>query len=81
MESFVKMNGIQACQPGGTPDDSILTGFRRLEDIVRKRLPPDAPNVRLFAQAFQSEKSTLVWKDVESGEQIGRGQLFTGAYT
>ncbi|MDP1530339.1 TIGR02391 family protein [Rhodoferax sp.] len=63
-----------------TPDDSILTGFRRLEDIVRKRLPPDAPNTRLFAQAFQSEKSTLVWKDVESGEQTGRGQLFTGAY-
>lgn len=63
-----------------TPDDSILTGFRRLEDIVRKRLPPDAPNTRLFAQAFQGEKSALIWKDIESGEQTGRGQLFTGAY-
>lgn len=63
-----------------SPDDSILTGFRRLEDGIRKRLPPNAKNTRLFAQAFQGDTSALTWKDIEPGEHNGRGQLFTGAY-
>jgi len=62
------------------PDRSISTGFRRLEDIVRKRINDTASSVRLFAIAFQGDKSKLFWGDIDSGEHNGRGQLFSGAY-
>jgi len=63
------------------PDASILNGFRRLEDIVRERMHPDAQSTRLFVQAFVGDKSRLTWKDVDPGEHSGRGQLFTGVYS
>lgn len=62
------------------PDDAILTGFRRLEDIVRERIDSDAHATRLFAEAFQGERSKLTWKGVDQSEHIGRAQLFGGAY-
>lgn len=64
------------------PDGSVLTGFRRLEDIVRGRLKSEAQQItRVFAQAFQGEKSLLTWKDIDPGEHTGRGQMFTGIYS
>lgn len=62
------------------PDRSILNAFRRLEDILRKRINSDASGTRLFSAAFNGEDSLLTWTDIELGEQKGRGQLFTGAY-
>lgn len=62
------------------PDRCILTGFRRLEDIIRKRLSSDEHSTKLFSLAFNSEKSRLTWEGIESSEQIGRANLFVGAY-
>ncbi|WP_459568535.1 TIGR02391 family protein [Cupriavidus sp. 8B] len=62
------------------PDRSILNAFRRLEDIIRKRLNTDASSTRLFSMAFNGDDSQLIWPDIDSGEQKGRGQIFTGAY-
>lgn len=62
------------------PDHCILTGFRRLEDIVRKRLGSNEHGTKLFSSAFNTEKSQLMWKDVEASEQVGRANLFVGGY-
>lgn len=62
------------------PDDALLKGFRRLEDIVRKRIDSDAHSVRLFSLAFQGNDSKLTWKDIHPGEHAGRAQLFIGTY-
>jgi len=42
------------------PDHSILSGFRRLEDIVRKRTGLDEHGSKLFSKAFQGESSVSV---------------------
>lgn len=62
------------------PDNSIISGYRRLEDIVRERTGLDEHGAKLFAKAFQGEDSVLYWKGVDQGEQQGRAQLFTGTY-
>jgi hypothetical protein len=62
------------------PDDSLLTGYRRLEDVVRKRTGIDEHGVKLFSQVFVVDGAKLGWKDLEGGEQRGRGLLFTAAY-
>lgn len=62
------------------PDDCLLTGYRRLEDIVRERTGLDEHGAKLFSQAFQVATAKLVWKDLDSGEQDGRASLFTAAY-
>ncbi|SRR5712692_697795 len=62
------------------PDDRLLTGYRRLEDIVRLRTGVDEHGAKLFSQAFQGTEAKLGWKDLDSGEQAGRGLLFTGVY-
>jgi hypothetical protein len=62
------------------PDDRLLTGYRRLEDIVRKRTAIDEHGTKLFAQAFDPNTGKLTWKDAGEGERGGRMQLFKGAY-
>jgi len=62
------------------PDDRLVTGYRRLEDIVRKRTGLDEHGVKLFSQAFESSTAKLEWKGLDSGEQTGRGFLFKAAY-
>ena len=63
------------------PDDKLLTGYRRLEDIVRKRTGIDEHGAKLFSQAFVGDKARLGWKKLDGGERAGRGSLFTAAYT
>lgn len=63
------------------PDDKLLTGYRRLEDIVRKRTGIDEHGAKLFSQAFAVDKARLGWKNLDGGERAGRGSLFTAAYT
>jgi len=63
------------------PDDRLMTGYRRLEDIVRGRTAIEEHGARLFGQAFHPNDGKLTWKDVDGGERAGRMQLFTGAYT
>jgi hypothetical protein len=62
------------------PDDRLMMGYRRLEDIVRKRTAIDEHGVKLFSQAFSGPKAKLGWKDLDESEQAGRVHLFTGTY-
>jgi hypothetical protein len=63
------------------PDNRLLTGYRRLEDIVRNRTAVDEHGAKLFSQAFAPKGGRLTWKDVSEGERAGRMTLFTGTYT
>jgi hypothetical protein len=62
------------------PDDKLLKGYRRLEDLIRARTGADEHGTKLFSQVFVGSKSKLSWKNIDESERIGRGQLFTGAY-
>ena len=62
------------------PDNHLLTGYRRLEDIVRKRTKIDEHGQKLFSRAFSEKDPILGWNDIDGGERTGRVNLFTGAY-
>ncbi len=63
------------------PDNALLSGYRRLEDIIRARTGLNREHSKkLFAKAFHGENSLLTWDDIDQGEQAGRAQLFTGTY-
>ena len=58
-----------------------MLGYRRLEDIVRKRTGLDQHGAKLFSQAFNPTGGALTWNAVDDGERAGRMQLFTGTYS
>lgn len=62
------------------PNDALLQGFRRLEDIVRQRTESQEHGAKLFSQAFQGDGAKLSWQGVQPSELVGRVNLFTGAY-
>lgn len=63
------------------PDSSIMSGYRRLEDIVRERTGLSESNTKLFAKAFQGEEAILYWADIDdTGEHTGRASLFTAIF-
>ncbi len=62
------------------PDDRLLTAYRRLEDLTRKRSGVDEHGSKLFSQAFMGSTAKLHWPNRNSSEQAGRAQLFTGAF-
>lgn len=62
------------------PDDTLLQGFRRLEDVVRQRAELQEHGAKLFSQAFHGEEAKLTWQGVQPSELVGRVNLFTGAY-
>ncbi|MFZ0321364.1 MAG: TIGR02391 family protein [Candidatus Sulfotelmatobacter sp.] len=64
-----------------SPDNSLLVGYRRLEDIVRQRTTIKQHGTKLFSQAFSPGDGVLTWEQVDDGERVGRMQLFTGTYT
>jgi hypothetical protein len=61
-------------------DNSLLGGYRRLEDIVRARTGIAHHGTKLFSQAFNPDSGALTWTDSDDGERAGRLQLFTGTY-
>jgi uncharacterized protein (TIGR02391 family) len=61
-------------------DDKILTAYRRLEDIIRKRTGLKEHGAKLFSKAFSGETAQLYWTDIDDGEKAGRANLFTGAF-
>jgi hypothetical protein len=64
------------------PDNNLLLGYRRLEDIVRERTGlKQHHGSKLFSQAFSPSGGVLTWKNVDDGERAGRMQLFTGTYS
>lgn len=62
------------------PSDTLLKGFRRLEDTVRQRTESQEHGAKLFSQAFQGDGAKLTWQGVQPSELVGRVNLFTGAY-
>jgi uncharacterized protein Ymh len=63
------------------PDDGLLRGYRRLEDIIRSRTGIiDEHGTKLFSRAFAGSPPLLGWPDIDDGEKAGRLNLFTGAY-
>lgn len=61
-------------------DSAILTGFRRLEDIVRDRAAIQEHGVNVFSKAFQGDTPILAWEDIGAAEAKGRASLFTGTF-
>jgi hypothetical protein len=64
-----------------SPDNNLLLGYRRLEDIVRRRTGIDQHGAKLFSQAFNPSGGALTWNDADDGERSGRMQLFTATYS
>lgn len=62
------------------PDASLMKGYRRLEDIIRKRTGLREHGAKLFSRAFVGDAPRLQWKDLSIGEQNARRSLFTSAY-
>lgn len=62
------------------PDEKLLTGYRRLEDVVRERTAIDERGAKLFSRAFNPDGGKLTWKDTSPKECVGRMMLFTGTY-
>jgi hypothetical protein len=62
------------------PDDKLLKGYRRLEDLIRARTGIDEHGTKLLSQAFTGNKPKLSWTHIDESEKIGRANLFTGAY-
>lgn len=63
------------------PDDCLMTAYRRLEDIVRRRSGLDEHGAKLFSQAFMNSTAKLHWPGRGPGEQNARAQLFAAAFT
>lgn len=62
------------------PDDRLMTSFRRLEDVVRKRTGLRAHGAKLFSQAFLGESSKLLWESLDPREQAARAALFVDGF-
>ena len=63
------------------PGDRILAGYRRLEDIIRRRSGLKEHGAKLFSQTFHGPPPRLRWAGVDQGEHAGRAQLFAAAFT
>lgn len=63
-------------------DQAIISGYRRLEDIIRNRsgLSGESGN-RLFTNAFVKDDAPLTWDNIESSERKARGMLFSNVYS
>ena len=63
------------------PSDHLLTAFRRLEDVVRRRTGLKDRSGKLFARAFLGDGSPLRWEGCDESERASRGELFRNAFT
>lgn len=63
-----------------SPGDKILKGYRRLEDVLRKRCDIDEHGKKLFEKSFLYENSVLYWPDLNRSETANRANLFIATY-
>lgn len=63
------------------PDEKLLKGYRRFEDIVRERGGVDDSGSKLFSRVFLGDKSILHWTGISTGEQVARANLIISAYS
>lgn len=62
-------------------DGSLVTAYRRLEDIVREKAGLESESsTRLFSRAFQGDVPLLSWEGIDSSEQKARASLFDAVY-
>ncbi len=64
------------------PDANLNDGYRRFEDIVRRRtgLKENTPK-KLFTKAFLEDNSILWWGEINSGEKIARASLIIDIFS
>ena len=62
------------------PDARLLSGYRRLEDMLRKRTGIEGHGSKLFSQVFQGKDAKLTWQGLDANEINGRAQLFSSTY-
>lgn len=63
------------------PDNSIMSGYRKIESIVRQRTGLEhESSTKLFAKAFQGDDSILCWDNLDPGESKGRASLFSSVF-
>lgn len=61
-------------------DGRLIKGYRRLEDMVRKRTGLSENGAKLFSQAFQNDDAPLTWNVKDKAERQGRANLFGATY-
>lgn len=61
-------------------DASLLSAYRRLEDILRTRTGLAGEGVKLFSKAFMVDDAPLRWDVPDEGEAKGRANLFVAIY-
>jgi hypothetical protein len=61
-------------------DHALQSGYRRLEDAVRKSTGLKNHGERLFSGAFMPPDAKLHWKDINESEALGRAQLFIATF-
>lgn len=62
------------------PNDKIFTGYKRLEDAIRKRCNINGNGGNLFKHAFKGNSSFLYWPDLTTLETEKLVNLFTAIY-
>lgn len=62
------------------PNDAILTGYRRLEELLRERTRSTEHGHKVITRAFIGDKSVLHWNLADQGEHEGRAGLFKSAF-
>ncbi|HAT41054.1 MAG TPA: TIGR02391 family protein [Rheinheimera sp.] len=63
------------------PDANLMTGYRRLEDLIRKRTGMEGESgSKLFSQAFLNNDAPLYWPELPDAETRGRATLFSSVY-
>jgi hypothetical protein len=63
------------------PDNRLMKGYRRLEDVIRNRTAIDEHGAKLFSQAFSPADGKLTWRGQNEGERAARMNLFINVYT
>jgi hypothetical protein len=63
------------------PDSAIMNGYKRLEEIVRKRTGLlHEYGEKLFSKTFMRDDSLLYWKNLHPAEVKGRASLFSATF-
>ncbi|MFZ6049543.1 TIGR02391 family protein [Pseudomonas sp. CR3202] len=58
----------------------LLTGYSRLESLIRNRTGLSGAGSKLFSAAFRGSPPLLGWPDIDPNEQAGRANLFVSVY-
>lgn len=62
-------------------DSALMSGYRRLEDIIRERTGLiHEHGEKLFSKAFIKDDSLLFWENLHPAENKGRATLFSATY-